>query len=444
VDAARLFSGWSCPRCGTTPLVTSDDAYVCERCDRRYPLFGGLPCLVPDPDIYRGVWSSRLNHYRGVVHARKIALELEATRPHLLDRTRARVRRVAEALAADLGVIEELFRPLVPQGYGAPPAVDVSGAEGRSPVLDCYEHLFRDWIWGESESRSALELVRALSPQAGPRAVVLGVGTGRLAADMQRELGLEFTLGIDNNPLPLLAFEALSRGRALDLCEYPVAPNSADEVAIRRRLTLPFPIPNGLHVALGDALAPPIAPASVDLVVTPWLIDATGSDPRVTARAVARLLPPGGIWANFGPLRFTGSVSSALSVEEVHEVVGASGFELVQQFRRDLPYFDSPHSGSRRTDTVFAFAARRSDRTPELAVPNDRAPWLADPQLPIPQHPVFASERDRSVVIAGVLSLVDGNRSIRDLATMLASQWRADPGVIETQLVALLSRFGGA
>jgi hypothetical protein len=399
---------------------------------------------MPDPEIYRGVWSGRLNHYRGVVQARKAGLELEAARPHLLERTRSRVRRVAEALHADLGVIEELFRPLVPQAYGAPPALDMSGAEGRSPVLDCYEHLFRDWVWGESESRAALELVRALAPQAGPRAVVLGVATGRLAADMQRELGLEFTLGIDQNPLPLLAFDALSRGGSLELYEYPVAPNSADEVAIRRRLTLPFPVPDGLHVVLGDALAPPLAPGSADLVVTPWLIDATGSDPRVTCRAVARLLPPGGIWANFGPLRFTGAVSAALSVEEVHELVTASGFELVEHFRRDMPYFDSPHSGSRRTDTVFAFAARRSDHTPELAVPNQRAPWLADPALPIPQLPVFATERDRSVVTAGVLSLVDGERSIRAMAAMLASQWRADPGVIEAQLVGLLSRFGGA
>jgi hypothetical protein len=136
-----------------------------------------------------------------------------------------------------------------------------------------------------------------------------------------------------------------------------------------------------------------------------------------------------------------GSVSSSLSIEEVHELVEASGFELVQRFRRDVPYFDSPHSGSRRHDTVFAFAARRTERMRDLPVPAGPAPWLGDTTLPIPLAPGFASERSRSVITVGVLSMVDGHRSIRDLAQMLAAQWRSDPGRLEAQLVTLFSRL---
>jgi hypothetical protein len=439
MSETRSFSGWSCPRCGDAALSASDDAYGCERCGTRYPLVGSLPCLALDPDQYRTLWGGRLERYRAVIHARAATLDLEAARPHLLERTRDRVRKVSAALRADLAVMGDLFEPLLPRVRGPSLLEETTG--GVSPVLGCYEHLHRDWVWGEKENAAALDIVRSLAPAPGQRTVVLGVGTGRLALDIQRELRPAFTLGIDHNPLPLLAFDALLGGRSLELHEYPIAPHSAEEVAIPRRLVLPFPAPEGLHVALADALTPPLAPGSVDLVVTPWLIDVIGVDVRVTCRAVARLLPPGGIWANFCPLRFAGSVSSSLSVDEVHELVEAAGFELVQRFRRDVPYFDSAHSGSRRTETVFAFAARRTERMLDLPVPDGPAPWLDNTTLPIPMSPALASEGTRAVVTAGVLSMVDGNRSIRDVARMLATEWRTDPSRLEGQLVTLFSRL---
>ncbi len=443
MSARAAFSGWCCPRCGDAPLTAGESGLACARCGTGYPVFGSLPCLAPEPELYRALWSGRLARYGAVIHERVAALALEAEMPHLLAQTRARVKRLAGALGADLRVIGELFQPVVPPGARGTPPLEEIGAERSSPLLECYEHLHRDWVWGEQENAAALDIVRALAHEPGKKTVVLGVGAARLAADLQRELAPAFTLGIDHNPLPLLAANALLDGRSLELHEYPVAPHTADEIAILRRLTLPFAPPDGLHLALADALRPPLAAASVDVVVTPWLIDVIGVDLRVICRAVARLLPPGGLWQNFGPLRFSGTVSSALSIEEVHEIVEASGFELVQRFRRDVPYFDSPHSGSRRTDTVFAFAARRLERAPELPVPPGTAPWLRDTTLPIPPSAALASERNRSVVTVGVLSMVDGQRSIRDLAVMLAGQWQMDPNVLEAQLAALFSRFAG-
>jgi hypothetical protein len=180
----------------------------------------------------------------------------------------------------------------------------------------------------------------------------------------------------------------------------------------------------------------------MDLVITPWLIDAIGVDVRVTCRAVARLLPPGGVWANVGPLRFHSSASLALPIEEVLEVVASSGFEIQEQLRRDVPYFDSPNSGSRSTDTVFAFSARRTTAAPERLPPPPGPAWLDDPSLPIPLTPAMTTERSGAAITLGVLSLIDGSKSIRELAQFLSGRWGTPPEPLEAQLAVLLSRFG--
>jgi hypothetical protein len=309
------------------------------------------------------------------------------------------------------------------------------------PLLQCYEHLHRDWVWGDAENRAVLSILRSLSPEPVQKIAVLGAGTGRLAVDLHRELRPAVTIGIDKNPLPLLASSALLAGRTLELHEYPVAPPSGDATAILQRLSSPFPRPEGLHLALADVLQPPLSPASMDLVVTPWLIDAIGVDVRVTCCAVARLLPPGGLWTNVGPLRFHSSASTALPIEEVLEVVSSSGFEIQEQHRRDVPYFDSPNSGSRSTDTVFAFSARRTTAAPERLPPPRGPAWLDDPTLPIPLTPAMVTERSGAAITLGVLSLIDGSKSIRDLARFLSGRWGTPPEPLEAQLAVLLSRF---
>src|SRR5689334_1078741 len=130
------FSGWGCPRCGTTPLGPGDEALLCDGCGARYPRVGSLPCLVPDPDAYRALWSGRLERYRAVIQARTAALEVEASAPHLLERTRARVHRLAASFQADLATIEELFGPLLPGAGGASPLAQLAN-DGSSPVLQC-------------------------------------------------------------------------------------------------------------------------------------------------------------------------------------------------------------------------------------------------------------------------------------------------------------------
>jgi hypothetical protein len=399
--------------------------------------------LLEDPTLWRALWKSRLDDYLATIAQRLAALAQEANAPNLLERTRRRIRHVHDAVESDRRVYIELFADLVPPEAAAMPKL-LPGADPRTadtPVVEYSEHLFRDFVWGQAEAASALEVVRRLASAPLGKTAVYGVGTGRLALDVQRELGAELTLGLDIHPLPLLVTTRLLRGEEFELHEYPLAPHSAETMAVRQKLASPFPKPEHVAFAFADALRPPIAPRSLDTVITPWFIDAVAADIRETAAAVNHALKPGGAWLNFGPLRFRGQLSRLYVIDEVHDVVSEASFELGTRFTEDMPYFHSPHSGAHRTDRVFGFAAKKTAETPLLPPPPLFAPWLSDTRLPIPMSPAFPGLQKTSILTVGILSMIDGKRSIFDIAVSLGQQWGVPPDVLAAELRPFLARL---
>lgn len=406
-------------------------------------MLGGVPCLVPDPALFRRVWKGRLDDYLALSEGRIETLRAEASAPGLLSRTRERIERVLQALDLDRKTIPTLFGDFREEGDAAVPALFPS-ADARSidpPLLRYSEHLFRDWVWGERDSEQALSLVSRLVRGTLGRVGVYGVGTGRLALDIHRSLAPEWTLGLDINPLPLLVGARLLAGDALELHEFPLAPHSDAVVAVRHELRSPVTAPPGLELVFADALRPPLPPGSLDTVVTPWFLDAVTADVRVVASAIHRVLKPGGHWLNYGPLRFTGPLAAHYLVDEVHELVESCAFRIADQVALELPYFRSPFSGTARLDRVFAFAAEKTgDVSMNAPAPEPLfAPWLSDTTLPIPAGKGLPLIRKKSVLTIGIVSMIDGRRSVRDLARELGAQWGVPPAVVEEQLLTFLA-----
>jgi len=431
-----------CPRCHGV-LESAAGGTRCTACGNAYPVVGGVPCMLEDPSLWRALWKSRLDDYLAAIAQRLSALDAEANAPNLLEKTRKRIRHVHDAVASDRRAFVELFADLVPREAAGGPKL-LPGADprtGDTPVIEYSEHLFRDFVWGQSETESALGLVKRLASQPLGKTAVYGVGTGRLALDVQRELGAERTVGLDIHPLPLLVTSRLLRGEELELHEYPLAPHSSEATAVRHRLKAPFPKPENVAFAFADALRPPLAPGSLDTVITPWFVDAVAADIRETAAAVNVALRPGGVWLNYGPLRFQGELSRLYVIDEVHDIVSATAFELGTRFSEDVPYFHSPHSGTHRTDRVFGFAARKTGETPALPPPPLFAAWLSDTSLPIPVSRSFAGLQKTSILTVGILSMIDGRHSLADIATSLAQQWGVPPAVLMAELRPFLARL---
>jgi uncharacterized protein YbaR (Trm112 family) len=440
-DPALVTESLCCPRCAG-PLAATDGGYRCGRCAGAYPVFGSIPCLVDDPALWRTVWLRRLDDYSTGIEARVAGIRQEADSPELLPRTGKRLQKIATGFEKQLEVVQALFEPIDAGSDEVVAAAFPSRPEpGQAAILECYEHLFRDWVWGARECELALDFVQPLLPEGLARVAVYGAGAGRLAVDIHQSRGPASTFALDVNPLPFLVAAKMLAGDTIELPEFPVDPNGEDVVVIDRSLSRPFAVRDGFSLLFADALRPPFPAGSLDAVVTSWFIDVARTDMRQTAAAINRVLRPDGLWVNLGPLRFQSVLARSYTIEEVLEIVGSSGFALKSHDRQDLPYFDSPVSGSRRTDTVFRFAARKTGAAPAADIPDTVPPWVANPLVPIPITPGLVALGKTSMFTTSVLSMIDGERSVVDVARELGAVWKVEPGRLQDELRAFLARL---
>jgi len=444
---AAVSTAWlrvlACPRCSET-LVNVEQGLACSACGQCYPMIGTLPCLVPDPSYWKSLWLSRLDDYLEVTDTRIRFMEKEATQGDILSRTRARLLRIIEAKSNERTRIQELFADL----RAGSPKMPYSGVParperlgGRLAVLEWYEHVFRDWAWGEPESTRLATLVARLVGRKIDFLAVYGAGAGRLAFDVHASLSPNRTLALDLNPLPLLIAERLIHGDSLELDEFPVSPTTERYMVVRQRLEAPSMANEGLRFAFADALEPPLRAGTVDAILTPWFVDSIPLDLRETLAIINRALRPGGHWIQIGPLNFNTVLSSTYLIEEVLELAERAGFRVLSHFEERVPYFDSPFSGSRHEETLYCLAAEKLTEAPTFLPRAKVPPWVADPDLPIPIGSELIAMARTSAFTTMVLSLIDDTRSISDIAAALAERLGMDRDDLEEQLRAFFGKL---
>lgn len=407
-----------------------------------YPLVGGIELLMADPRTFCSTWQGRLERYGALSRERAAQLQSDAREPGLSELTRERLTRLGRAFEIEHSVLSSLFSPLA-RLAGTPSArlLIESLVEDPAAVSRYSEHLFRDWVWGDAENARTLQLIRPLLPADCASLAVFGAGTARLALDLALAGAAERIFALDVNPLPLLVTDHLLGGAGLTLPEFPQFPTAAEHVAVWRSLGYAGTRPPGLKLVLADALSPPFADRSFRAVLTPWFIDDVPADVADSALAVNRCLADGGTWINVGPLQFSGESSRAYTIEEVHELVRRCGFELLESEAHDLPYFESPVSGTRRIDRIYVFVARKQQH---LATPEADAAYkaaISGPPEPVPVTDRIQQALQRAVMTAGIASLVDGRRTLPEIAVALARDWKVDARDLEAPLAELLARL---
>lgn len=289
-------------------------------------------------------------------------------------------------------------------------------------IATYYQNVHRDWAWGETENEHAFAIVRdALAERPAGRVLVLGSGAGRLAYDIHARAAPALTVALDFNPLLVLLAERVTRGETVELHELPIAPLGPRVVL--RRLAAEKPARAGLFHVLADAHRPPFARGVFDTVVTPWLIDILPERLDSLAARVNTLLAEGGRWINFGSLSFEASDPALrYGVEECAHVVVTAGFAAPAISQHEIPYLCSPASRHARTETLVGWAADK--REPVSRAPRHEAlpEWLVKGEAPVPRTDHVQLQAFATRVHAFILSLVDGRRSIKDIAEIMAEQ----------------------
>ena len=414
-----------CPGCTGGRLAREDTLWRCRTCDARYPVLDGVPWLFAAPDEALAEWRQRLQALLADLAHEAAALRSALERPGLTVRARNRLKLQSTALEDHARRLTALLAPLGAAGAATPELHRALGTRipGAQGLASYYVNLHRDWAWGEEENDAALAaVIDVLRGHAPRRVLVLGAGGGRLVYDLARRLRHGLVVALDINPLNAFVARRIFAGEHVPMYEFPIAPRDAESHAILRTLAAPGPLDVPVEFVLADASRAPFAPGSFDLVITPWLIDVLDEDLASFAPRINALLEPGGRWLNTGSLAFAQSDPALrYTLEEVLAIAEAAGFAPPEPDERRMPYMCSPASRHARMESVVTFCAikeRAVDAPAQASVP----PWLADPRTPVPALPEFQSAALTMRIYGYLATLIDGRRSIVDMAQVLEKE----------------------
>lgn len=428
----------ACPACqsDSNSLSTQRDTLSCAHCGNQYPVFHcgkrQIPWLFAEPMTTRMEWKAR---YHGILHQNSLELERlrKARSEGRSNKTgRQRITQLLQARERHRNQICEILAPADLDGIDWPSdaASLLHDKLPRSQGLSSYlSNVFRDWSWdnGENEAlRDAVEGVLGEVPRTNLGSVLtLGAGACRLPYDLHRHYEPDLSVVLDFNPLLLHIASQVIQGNSVPLYEFPIAPLNAASYAVLHQLAAPAPLKDGnFHLILGDALNPPFERGSFDTVLTPWLIDIVPQDLRSFMPRINQCLKMGGVWVNTGSLAFFHKDESwRYSEEEVLELLGKSGFELIAAERRSVPYLQSPHSGYGRVEKIFSFSARKIDNIDVPPQSTYLPSWILDTSQPVPASTETAVSSSHHLLKAQVLSTIDGKRTIKKISRTLARQY---------------------
>jgi uncharacterized protein YbaR (Trm112 family)/ubiquinone/menaquinone biosynthesis C-methylase UbiE len=437
----------ACPRCDK-PLDAVESGWHCSGCDVEFPLVGGVPWLFAEPTYAFAEWRHRLDFM-----LRQLGGDVErfdatlSQREDLLPETRERLEAIRSAVAAHAERLGGLLEPLRRTPTGASIATYLALRTRLPPdqgLLTYYPNLHRDWCWGDEENAAAEQLLEPglTGLPANARILVLGSGAGRLAYDIHRRHAPAQTVALDFNPLFQLAAARIAAGETLELYEFPLAPRTLGDHAVLRRLAAPEAAGPGFCPVLGDALRAPFRDAAFDVVVTPWLIDILPGDFAELCPRINRLLTDQGRWLNLGSLVFAQAAPEAqYSPTECVRLIEAAGFATPELGEAAIPYMCSPASRHGRRETVIYWSAKKTARARRPARYQALPEWLVKGTDPVPLLEPFQMQAASTRIYAGIMSLIDGRRSLRDIAKILVDQRLIGAGDAEAAIREFLTKM---
>ncbi|VUD53387.1 hypothetical protein TDB9533_01824 [Thalassocella blandensis] len=409
--------------------VNETDTLPHDKGVTRYPVVGGVPWLLPNPQNSLLDWSGKLHHFAQVLAAEIKQLEHELSRVEGL--THDRLSRVLQGKQHFIRRVGELMMPVIatPQA----PLRIYDALRDRAPsaqnLLSYEANLYRDWVWGEEENQASLKILSDLCSegQSRWRTLVLGAGAARLAVDLHEALNLPFTVATDINPLLMFAAKHILNGKDLDIYEFPLHPRTEQDVAVLHAIK-GHKVDQNFHLLFADATKPALAAHAFDCVVTPWLVDIQPLEFSRFMRQLNHYVPIGASWVNFGSLVFNQQRDAfCYAIDEVKQIAAQQGFDILEISQHQMPYLKSPHNAGYRMETVWAWRAVKTQDVAAEASPQVLPGWLLDPQQAIPKAPYLEQFAFTYRIYAQLAAEVDGRTSIEKIGKKLAKQNKMNP-----------------
>ncbi len=423
---------FACPRCDKTPLSGKDGGYRCTACKVDYPAVGDIPWLFAEPGASLGEWRNRLHFSLQQLSSESQRMQAELTADGIRSLTRKRLRRQVQAVDEHRGMLRQILEPVDVQSLQASHESYLA-LRTRVPIDQgihtYYANIHRDWAWGDAENAASVNEIKAIlkagdgDGEALGDTLILGAGACRLAYDIHMQLDTARTIAMDFNPLLLLVARSVMNGEPTELYEFPLAPKSLENFAVLRVLSAPQPVRENFHLVFGDVLRPPFAMASFDTVITPWVVDIVNEELPIQAARINKLLNPQGRWINFGSLAFDHPQRARrYSSEETLAIVAQTGFGTPHARDTVMPYMCSPASRHGRQETIFTFSATKIEDVATPARHKALPDWIVTGKEAVPLSQSFRSQALSTQIYSYVMSLIDGKRTIGDMAKILEQQ----------------------
>jgi hypothetical protein len=143
----------------------------------------------------------------------------------------------------------------------------------------------------------------------------------------------------------------------------------------------------------------------------------------VFAARINRLLKEDGRWVNFGSLAFADPARARrYSPEEAKAIVGEAGFSDPYVSQATIPYMCSPASRHGRQERVFSFCTYKQRNAAQPPRHKALPDWLVTGKEPVPLTQSFRTQAMTTQIYSFIMSLIDGRRSIEDMAKILEQQ----------------------
>lgn len=409
----------------------------------------GIPWLLANPQAVHQIWQGRMKAVLEHVRTAKINCSRWSQAKGLPKVTQHRLKALGEAEQARIALLEKICEQLNFNKDSKAPDSNMTATE--QGILNYFDHITRDWAWGEKEIDEQIHLIQKIHPKSETEkatVVVVGSGAGRLVYELRRQKVFKEVIALDINPLLLTLSKNIAEGQTLSIPEFPVGPKSNEVSTLVHKCKAPEKVTD-LHFALADAYDLPFANESLDYVLTPFLIDILPLHFEYLIQEINRVLKTNGKWMSIGTVGFhRGDARIQLVKDEVREALNYHGFKSKSEAEAVMTFVSSPNSRQTRTELLDAWTF---EKTADAKPVREAVDEIGQPEVgaavaninmseKIGVTPAIQQKLVEAEVHYWVLSQIDGTTSVKDIIDRLVQTANLPYPAAEDAVVSYLSK----